>query len=215
MVTFAYGQRAKREVERARYFSKTLGAKDHKIVDISFMKTLYGKSNALTDANQELTENFDRSLVVPIRNAVFITIASAWAMSIGAKAVAYGAHAGDAANYPDCRPEFAKLLAATLNLAESDSIAAGVSQGIEILSPALANYDKSTLLKEGREILGDKIFRTWSCYSNGKKSGREFVHCGNCESCINRKNAFIRANIQDKTGYAKENRSKRRSGSKA
>ena len=54
LLTFAYGQRARREIERARYFAKVLKAKEHKVIDISFMKTLYGKSTALTDSRQEL-----------------------------------------------------------------------------------------------------------------------------------------------------------------
>ncbi|MEW6603873.1 MAG: 7-cyano-7-deazaguanine synthase, partial [Thermoproteota archaeon] len=66
MMTFAYGQRAKREIERARHFAKVLKAKDHKIVDIGFMKSLYGASNALTDSKQKLYDDFSLSLVVPV-----------------------------------------------------------------------------------------------------------------------------------------------------
>ena len=55
LITFAYGQRAIREIERARYFAKVLKAKDHKVVDISFMKSLYGGSNALTDSRSRRT----------------------------------------------------------------------------------------------------------------------------------------------------------------
>ena len=51
------------------------------------------------------------------------------------------------------------------------------------------------LLKKGYNVLGDNIFNTWSCYSNEK------VQCGKCESCNNRKAAFLEANIEDKTVY--------------
>ena len=194
-----------REVERARYFSKVLKARGHEIVDISFMKSLYGKSNSLTDSSQQISQSFAPSLVVPVRNAVFITIATAWAMSIAAKTVAYGAHTGDAAHYPDCRPAFVKAMNEALNLAESESIARGQRKAVSIISPAMINLDKSSLLKAGHDILGDKTFRTWSCYSDGVLSGREWIHCGRCESCINRKNAFISAQIKDRTRYATEN----------
>ncbi|MEK6957293.1 MAG: 7-cyano-7-deazaguanine synthase, partial [Thermoproteota archaeon] len=50
-------------------------------------------------------------------------------------------------------------------------------------------------LKRGHEIVGDLLFRTWSCYSNTK------LHCGRCESCNNRKAAFVKAKILDKTRY--------------
>jgi len=204
MLTFAYGQRANREIERSRYFAKVLKAKDHKVADMSFMKSLYNKSNALTDSMQELSQEFSLSLVVPVRNAVFLTIATAWAFSINAKVVAYGAHRGDALHYPDCRPLFVKTMNEALNAAESDSIMSGLRQQIMILSPAIIGLDKSILAKTGHKILGDKIFHTWSCYSDGIKVTRDYLHCGQCESCINRKSAFIAAQIKDKTQYATE-----------
>lgn len=198
MITFAYGQRARREISAAKYFARVLGAKEHQVVDISFMKSLYGRSNALTDKSQKLSADFAQSLVVPIRNAVFITIASAWALSVGARLVAYGAHTGDMPHYADCRPDFAQALGAALNLADADSISRGDRQEIKVTSPAFLGLSKPRLLKQGYEILGDKLFKSWSCYSDGK-AGR---HCGRCESCINRKMAFTDAHIDDRTRYA-------------
>jgi 7-cyano-7-deazaguanine synthase len=212
LLTFAYGQRAEREIERSRYFARVLNAKDHEVVDMGFMKSLYNKSNALTDGMQELSQEFSQSLVVPIRNAVFLTIAAAWAMSINAKVVAYGAHTGDTLHYPDCRPAFVSAMREALNTAESDSILSGLRQQIMILSPAVMGIDKSTLARTGYKILGDKIFHTWSCYSNGIKVNREYLHCGRCESCINRKNAFTNAQIEDKTQYATEKHPRHNSG---
>jgi 7-cyano-7-deazaguanine synthase len=205
MLTFAYGQRASREIERACHFAKVLKAKDHKVVDISFMKSLYGTSNSLTDSRQELSGGFEQNLVVPVRNAIFITIATAWAMSINAKVVAYGAHTGDIPHYPDCRPAFVRAINEALNVAESDGIAAGQRQQVTVMSPAVAGIDKPSLLKTGYNILGDRIFQTWSCYSDGVRAGRGYIHCGKCESCISRKKAFTTARIEDKTRYATEN----------
>jgi 7-cyano-7-deazaguanine synthase len=205
LLTFTYGQRAQREIQRSRYFANVLNAKDHKVADMDFMKSLYNNSNALTDSRQELSQEFSQSLVVPIRNAVFLTIAAAWAMSINAKVVAYGAHTGDTLHYPDCRPAFVSAMREALNTAESDSILSGLRQQIMILSPAVMGLDKSTLARTGYNILGDKIFHTWSCYSDGIKVDGDYFHCGRCESCINRKNAFTNAQIEDKTEYATEN----------
>jgi 7-cyano-7-deazaguanine synthase len=214
LLTFGYGQRARREIERARYFAKILKAKDHKVVDINFMKSLYGKSNALTDSKQELSKDFSQSLVVPVRNAIFMTIATAWAMSINAKVVAYGAHTGDIPHYPDCRPAFVSAINEALNIAESDAILAGTRQEITMLSPAVMGLDKPALLKAGYKILGGRIFQTWSCYSDGVRAGGGYLHCGRCESCISRKNAFTTAQIEDKTRYATESRDKRKSKAK-
>ncbi|HEV8406027.1 MAG TPA: 7-cyano-7-deazaguanine synthase [Nitrososphaera sp.] len=214
LLTFVYGQRAKREIERARYFARLLKAKDHNVVDISFMKSLYGSSNALTDTGQKLSHDFSQSLVVPVRNAIFLTIGAAWAMSISAKVVAYGAHTGDTVHYPDCRPAFVSAINEALNIAESDAIIGGMRQEITVLSPAAIGLDKPALLKAGYKILGDKIFHTWSCYSDGIRTGKRYLHCGRCESCINRKKAFTSAQIEDKTDYATKSRGKRKGKAK-
>ena len=214
LLTFAYGQRAKREIKCARYFAKELKAKDHKVADMSFMSSLYDRSNALTDSRQKLSQKFSQSLVVPIRNAVFLTVAAAWAMSINAKVVAYGAHTDDTSHYPDCRPAFISAITEVLNMAESDSIMSGLRQEIIILSPAVMGLDKSALLRTGYKILGDKIFQTWSCYSDGIKVDRDYLHCGWCESCINRKGAFTTAQIEDKTRYATESHVRHKSKAK-
>ena len=73
------------------------------------------------------------------------------------------------------------------------------SPRLNVSASFLANYadsfSKSDLLRIGHEKLGDTLFETWSCYVNKK------LHCGKCESCNNRKKAFIRVRIPDKTAY--------------
>jgi 7-cyano-7-deazaguanine synthase len=204
MLTFAYGQRAIYEIQAAKRFARILKIEDHRIVDIAFMKEIYGKTSVLTDTEQDLPQHFDYSIVVPLRNAVFITIASAWAMSIGAELVAYGAHTGDE-RYPDCRAGFIKSITNTLNLGESDGIRSGTRQKITVWSPAVNGIDKSDLLRKGYKLLGDRIFDTWSCYSDGStEKGKNPIQCGRCESCINRKIAISNAGVEDKTRYANE-----------
>ncbi|CUR50821.1 conserved protein of unknown function [Nitrosotalea devaniterrae] len=194
-ITFSYGQKADKEVKIAQQFSKLLKFKEHKIVDIGFMKDLYENTNALTNNKIIIPAKFDYSIVAPIRNAIFLSIASAWAFSKKAEVVAYGAHTGDT-RYPDCRPPFTKLLTKTLNEGEIDGINSGIRKKIEIWSPFMDNLSKSDLLKKGYKELGEQIFKSWSCYGNGK------IHCGKCESCNNRKLAFLKSKILDKTRYA-------------
>jgi 7-cyano-7-deazaguanine synthase len=203
ILSFIYGQRATNEILIARQFAKILKVKDHRILDIAFMKQLYTNTNVLTDAKKCLPGSFDYSVVVPVRNAIFITIAAAWAMSINARIVAYGAHVGDSRYYSDCRPEFIKSISDMLNLAEADGVRSGLRQKVTVWAPIVEGIDKTELLKIGYSILGDKIFKTWSCYSNGIKMKGGILHCGLCESCINRKVAISNAGIEDKTRYAK------------
>ena len=193
-ISFLYGQKANQEIRRAKSFAKILGLKEHKIVDISFMKKLYGNTNALTSQKKKVPGKFNYSIVVPIRNGIFLSIATAWAFSINASLVAYGAHTGDK-NYPDCRPAFSKQIESSFNQGEIDGIRSGIRKRIQIWSPYKAKLSKKQLLKKGYDVLVDKIFNTWSCYKNGK------VQCGKCESCNNRKASFLEASIEDKTHY--------------
>lgn len=193
-ITFSYGQKADQEIKIARHFAKILNLKDHKIVNIEFMKDLYARTNALTNSKIKIPEKFDYTIVVPIRNAVFLSIASAWAFAMGATLVAYGAHKGDK-QYPDCRPEFSRKIGEAFNSGETDGIQLGLRKKITVWSPYTVGLSKSGLLKIGYKKLGNKIFNTWSCYSNTK------IHCGRCESCNNRRSAFAKARINDKTVY--------------
>ncbi len=192
LLTFDYGQRARNELVIASKFSKRFG--EHKILDMRFMKELYGNSNALT-SNRDIPNIFEYSIVVPVRNAIFLTIAAAWAFSINAGVIAYGAHKNDN-NYPDCRSEFILALEDVLNLAEIDGIKDNIRKRIKIWSPVIESLSKAELLSIGYKILGDEIFESWSCYKDNDKQ------CGVCESCINRKKAFREAHINDKTEYA-------------
>ena len=193
-ISFAYGQKANREINAAKTFAKKIGLIQHKIIDIGFMKSLYGDSNALTSKKRKIPAKFEYSIVVPIRNAVFLSIASAWAYTLDATLVAYGAHTGDK-HYPDCRPIFAKKLEEAFKQGEIDGIRSGLRRSVKIWSPYIQGLAKSDLLKTGLETLGDSLFNTWSCYSSKR------FHCGVCESCNNRKIAFDKAGISDKTRY--------------
>lgn len=193
-ISFSYGQKARREVEAAARFAHILGMREHRVVDMGFMKGLYGDTNVLTGEASNIPGSFDYSIVVPVRNAVFLSVAAAWAYSLGAEMVAYGAHIGDS-RYPDCRPAFADALADALNLGEEDGIRDGIRKGIRVWSPYKEGLSKGDLIRGGLESLGDEIFRTWSCYGDGP------LHCGTCESCRNRKGAFAEAGIPDKTEY--------------
>lgn len=193
-ITFSYGQRAGPEIAAARKLAGVLNMKEHRVVDIGFMEGLYGASNVLTDPDAPMPETFQYSIVVPVRNAVFLSVAAAWAYSIKAELLAYGAHTGDV-RYPDCRPAFAKALEDALNLGEEDGIADGVRRRIRVWSPYQEGMSKSMLLRAGRKAVGDAVYAAWSCYLDGE------AHCGVCESCRNRINAFAEAGIADRTEY--------------
>jgi 7-cyano-7-deazaguanine synthase len=203
LISFNYGQKASIELNVAKKFSALLKSKEHKIIDISFLKTLYGNTNVLTNSKYKIPDTFDYSIVVPLRNTIFITLASVWAISLKVPLLVYGAHAGDK-KYPDCRPSFVKSLENTLTLSEIDGIKLGLRKKLNIWSPAMDNLDKNELLLIGYDALGDKLFQSWSCYlgNNINKKSKVKLHCGKCESCINRKKAITKSGLKDKTNYA-------------
>lgn len=194
-ITFNYGQKAaKKEIKVSRELCKELGFREPLIVDISSLRDVW-KNTQLTDL--ETTSTYNRNIIVPLRNLVFITIATAYAYLIQAKYVIYGAHLddikivdGDFA-YPDCNPHVAIMLETVLNLAHYPTN----SRKVEIFSPAREGLTKAQILKTFYELEGDVVFKTYSCYRG------EEIHCGICESCQNRKLAFKLAGITDKTQY--------------
>ncbi|MGE5555279.1 MAG: 7-cyano-7-deazaguanine synthase QueC [Methanocella sp.] len=183
-ITFNYGQIAVKETEIGQQIAAKLGTTT-KIVDLSELKAVFGSVTALCNTDIPLTSEFSNPIIVPFRNAIFLSVAVAYASAVGAREIFYGAHGSDEPNYPDCRREFYEAFEKAARL--------GTDQDITIRAP-FNGYRKSELLREA-EKLGVPLELTWSCYRDAKK------HCGRCESCVNRKKAFQEAGITDPTMY--------------
>ena len=183
-ISFKYGQIAEKETRQAALIAERLGA-TIKVIDMSSLREIFMGVTSLCDKNIALTSEFSQPIVVPFRNAIFLSVAVSYAAALCAGRVFYGAHGSDAANYPDCREEFYKSLEQTARL--------GTEMDIVIKAP-FSGIPKSELLKIGAK-LGVPFELTWSCYLDKKK------HCGKCESCVNRKAAFKQAGIPDHTQY--------------
>lgn len=194
VLTFNYGQKANKEIQAAQEALKGI-AKEFKVLDISFMKQLWPNTQ-LTDDTVKVEEGYKASVVVPIRNAVFITIGMAFAYSIEAAEVLTGSHLSDCCisdgepMYPDCSPEFTEAMQTALHLGHFRKY-----RKVQLLNPAILGMSKAQIAAAGFPVLGDNIFKTWSCYEAKEKQ------CGKCESCNNRKAAFKAAGIEDKTVY--------------
>lgn len=183
-ITFNYGQKAQIEITRAAEVAAELGA-EHLVVDLSSLAGIYRGVTSLVDEGMEVSSSFTDPIIVPFRNGVFMSVAVAYAESVGASHIFYGAHGSDAAFYPDCRKEFYTAFQEAARL--------GTDSMIVVESP-FGDISKAELIKEAVE-LGVPLERTWSCYLPGP------VHCGVCESCNNRRNAFRQAGVTDPTEY--------------
>ena len=184
-ISFKYGQIAEKETKQATLIANVLGA-TIKVIDLSNLREIFMGVTSLCDRNIELTSAFSQPIVVPFRNAIFLSIAVSYAAAICAGKIFYGAHGSDAANYPDCREKFYKSFEQTAQL--------GTEMDIQINAP-FSGIAKSELIKIGSD-LGVPFQLTWSCYLDKEK------HCGKCESCVNRRNAFKQAGVNDPTEYA-------------
>jgi 7-cyano-7-deazaguanine synthase len=123
--------------------------------------------------------------VVPNRNMMLLSIATAYAVSIGAQEVAYAPHAGDHARYPDCRPSFVHAMESAIGLCDESPI--------RLYTPFL-NLTKTDIVRYGT-LIGAPLELTYSCYKGGAN------HCGRCGTCVERSLAFIEAGVKDPTFY--------------
>ena len=102
-----YGQRHRKELAAAREICKNLDV-EFRVADLSELSVLLAGS-ALTSQEIGVPEGHyqDETMkltVVPNRNMLMLSVAIAWAISSKFHSVAYAAHAGDHAIYPDCGP---------------------------------------------------------------------------------------------------------------
>jgi len=181
---YKYGQIAEKETVHAKLVAQELGI-PLRVIDLSSLKEIFLGVTSLCDENIEMTSKFTQPIIVPFRNAIFLSIAVAYASSIEAMTVFYGAQGSDKPFYPDCRKEFYKSFEKTARLGTDKKM---------IIEAPFHNKPKSSLIKLGSK-LGVPFELTWSCYLGGTR------HCGKCESCINRKKAFKEARVYDPTEY--------------
>ena len=186
-LSFNYGQRHSKELKYAEQVCSKLKI-PYRNIDISSISFLL--------AGSSLTDNIDvpeghyeeesmKSTVVPNRNMIMLSLAIGYAVSINAEAVYYGAHGGDHAIYPDCRPLFVEKMNAVSKVANYEPVA--------VNAPYL-HMDKISILARGIE-LGLDYSKTWTCYNGRKKA------CGKCGSCVERLEAFAKNGIQDPLSY--------------
>ncbi len=186
-LSFDYGQRHVKELECASIVCTSLNIK-HKVIDISAINQLLAGSSLTDDIDipegHYEAENM-KSTIVPNRNMILLSLAVGYAVSVGAAQVYYGAHCGDHAIYPDCRPEFVKKMNDVCQIANYESV--------EIFSPYLT-VNKTAILTDGLSM-GLDYSNTWTCY-NGRENA-----CGKCGACQERLEAFANNKVIDPIEY--------------
>jgi 7-cyano-7-deazaguanine synthase len=192
-LSFRYGQRHEVELESARRVAAALGVAEHVVIDID-LRMFGGSSLTSGDvvpkgrAVAEM-EHAIPSTYVPARNTIFLSLALAWAETLGASDLVIGVNALDYSGYPDCRPEYIRAYEQMANLATK----AGVEgrQRLTIHTP-LMELDKRGIIELGRS-LGVDYGLTHSCYDPAPDG----APCGACDACLLRAKGFAEAGLPD------------------
>jgi 7-cyano-7-deazaguanine synthase len=188
-----YGQRHRFELDAARRVAQALGVARHVVLPVDLRQ--FGGS-ALTAAidvpkdrpADEIAHGIPITYV-PARNTVFLSLALAYAESIGAADVFLGVNAIDYSGYPDCRPEYLAAFTAMANLATKASVEGRLRYTIHA---PLIRWTKAEIIRRGIE-LGVDYGLTHSCY-DPDPSG---ASCGRCDSCLLRRKGFAEAGVED------------------
>nr|WP_315441196.1 7-cyano-7-deazaguanine synthase QueC [uncultured Prevotella sp.] len=187
-ISFDYGQNhSKKELPYAEYHCQKLGI-PHITIPLTFMHQ-YFKSSLLEGAEAIPEGHYEeenmKSTVVPFRNGIMLAIATGIAESHELKRVYIANHGGDHTIYPDCRPEFIDAM--------DKATSAGTFVDVRVEAP-YTNISKTDIVRRGT-ALGIDYAKTWSCYKGSE------MHCGKCGTCVERKEAFADAGVEDPTEY--------------
>jgi 7-cyano-7-deazaguanine synthase len=183
-----YNQRHRRELDAARAVCDHYDV-EHVVVDLSDLHRVMRGSSQTDDIDVPEGHYADENMkktVVPNRNMILLSVATAHCVSLGYDVVAYGAHAGDHAIYPDCRPVFVDQMKRAMRFCDYSAI--------DLWSP-FQSMDKGDIADLGVSL--DVPFHlTWTCYKGEEKA------CGKCGACVERLEAFAKfGHVDPGAGY--------------
>lgn len=183
-----YGQRHRIELAASEKLSQMGGAHAHRTLALDL--TQIGGS-PLTDANQVVPKASAKqqiNTVVPYRNMLFTTLASAWAETQNISDLYLSPVKDDFAAYRDCRRAFYDALENALSLGATHDTQ------VRIHTPFVEKW-KTEVVQIGLS-LQVPYEHTHTCYE-GKRPA-----CGKCDACTERIEAFKANNTSDPLAYA-------------
>ncbi|HLZ55671.1 MAG TPA: 7-cyano-7-deazaguanine synthase QueC [Ktedonosporobacter sp.] len=207
LLSFDYGQKHVKELQYAeKYIARLRGRYSlgensleihHTVIELPIAALLTDSDSALINPNRPMphghyTDDSMKATVVPFRNPNMLLQAATLAWGEDASVVAYAAHQGDYAQYPDCREVFVDAFNAMIATAMPE-------KRITVLSPFM-HFTKTQIAMLGAS-LNVPFELTWSCYEGGA-DGLDDKHCGRCGTCTERYESIRDAGIADPTKYA-------------
>lgn len=193
-ITFNYGQRHRVELDSAdaavqrlacdARFSRTRFVLPH-FVSATQLQSVGRSALTAKDFPAVGVPHQDNAAVpasfVPGRNALFLTLAYVYAITLGAEAVVTGVCQTDFSGYPDCRRDFVDALQ---NALELGYLPPGKKR-IPILTP-LMYLDKAQTfaLAEQENALETVLEVSHTCYEGDHTTSNEWgFGCGQCPAC--------------------------------
>ena len=143
---------------------------------------LYGDHWSVTGARVPAADEPDENTYLPGRNILLISLAAIWCSTRGVSRIAIGSLGGNP--FPDATPEFFETFARVLSM--------GLGRKVLIEAP-LRGFHKEDLIKQFKDLPLDL---TLTCMA--PKDGK---HCGQCNKCFERQQAFQKAGVEDRTVY--------------
>lgn len=188
-ISFTYGQKHEIEIKIAQEICKELDV-PLKLIDISFMKdlvvsNLFKGEGKIRQNSHPQNKNVPSSFV-PYRNLLFLTLASAWASSLGVRHIIIGVCETDYSGYADCRDVFVKSAQSTLCLATD------FEKSQIVIHTPLMWLTKAQEFHMAQELgcLDFILTRTLTCY-NGDMTMNDYGYgCGKCPACQLRNKGF-------------------------
>lgn len=198
-ISFNYEQRHKVELDCAADVCGRYGV-NHKVVNLGDMLASLVTSALTGHGDVGLPHAYKPGLpssFVPGRNALFLTLAHAYAQEIKADSILAGVCQTDYSGYPDCRDAFVMQLATALNT--------GYQAQIRILTPLMYLTKAETFAMAARASFLDVVLEdSHTCYRGDHKTWNAWGYgCDNCPACELRKRGFKEYELTiQKTGHA-------------
>jgi 7-cyano-7-deazaguanine synthase len=153
------------------------------------VREMYGDHWSVTGRGVPDADAPDIKVLLPGRNILLISLAAVWCSVHDVSRIAIGSLGGNP--FPDATPEFFADLARVLS--------SGLGHTVAVEAP-YRGVHKEDLIRRFRHL---PLELTLTCMAPTRRGG---VHCGTCNKCYERQQAFIRAGVADKTTYATQTR---------
>ncbi len=212
-LTFEYGSKEELVLKLVtEKLGKLASADKHEFISLDFLakfsketnsSLIQGSTKDLPKLSEDELDDLSKGLAsaksvwIPGRNLLFLSIASAYAETIGGDVdIITGFNLEEGTTFPDNTQEF---------IDDFIRVAARgiLNAKINVLSP-LVGMNKSEIVKLGINLQVPFQYSN-SCYNpQGFDVEGHPIHCGLCESCLRRKRGFAQSTLKDPTIYSKK-----------